>query len=142
MTGKVYSEVDFIIKHLSDDLKTKIPERLLKLIDKKKIKYYTPDIDMSKALHEQNLEHDTLIFLTMIYYNCWCDGAEEKQELLTILKENEKKDEIVENGMSADEVDSIKEFLRLQKLDREDNSDELIEEVFGAVENEDFFLED
>jgi len=90
MNAKAYSEVAFILESLDDNLKNKIPDKLLALINNKKIKYYTPSIDINKPLCEQNLEHDTLVFLAMLYYNCWCENADEKQEILEILKTNEK----------------------------------------------------
>ena len=90
MNSKVYSEVDYILENMGDEFKSKIPDKLIALIKKKKIKYYTPNIDMNKPLHQQDLEHDTLVLLAMIYYNCWCENDKEKQELLDILKENEK----------------------------------------------------
>jgi len=90
MNSKVYSEVDYILNNLDEYLKNKIHEKLLQLINTKKNKYYLPNIDINKPLHEQDLERDTLVFLAMIYYNCWCENNEEKQELLEILKQNEK----------------------------------------------------
>jgi len=90
MNPKVYSEVDFILENIEDDLKAKIPEKLFSLIKKKKLKGYISNIDIDKPLNEQELEYNTWVFLTMIYYNYWCESLEEKQELLSLLVENEK----------------------------------------------------
>ena len=50
---------------------------------------------MNKPLHQQNLEHDTLVLLAMIYYNCWCENDKEKQEFsLTYTDDSGLKDKI------------------------------------------------
>jgi len=90
MNGRVYSEVDFILESLDEEYRNKIPQKLLDIIKFKKIKYYEPKIDINKSLCEQDIERDTLVILTMIYYNCWCDDDNEKKELLKILLDNRK----------------------------------------------------
>lgn len=90
MNGRVYSEVDFILENLGEEYINKVPKKLLEIINSKKIKYYEPKIDINKSLCEQDVERDTLVLLTMIYYNCWCENDEEKKELLQILMDNRK----------------------------------------------------
>lgn len=90
MNGRVYSEVDFILENLDEEYRNKVPKKLLDIIKSKKIKYYEPKININSSLYEQNVERDTLVLLTMIYYNCWCENDEEKKELLQILMDNRK----------------------------------------------------
>jgi len=88
MNSVVYAEVDYIVENLDKSYKDKIPEKLLQIIKKKKLKGYEPKIDVSKSLYGQNVERDTLVFLAMLYYNCWCEDNEEKESLLNILNLN------------------------------------------------------
>ena len=88
MNGRVYSEVNFILENLGEEYISKIPQKLLDIIKTKKIKSYEPKIDINKSLCKQNVERDTIVLLTMIYYNYWCENDEEKKELLQILMEN------------------------------------------------------
>lgn len=90
MNSKVYSEINAIIENIDEDLKSKMPLKLLELINEKRNKYYEPEIDFRKPLYSQDLERNTIIFMTMIYYMCWCENQEEKQKILDILIANEK----------------------------------------------------
>lgn len=89
INSRVYSEVDYILENIDEELKAKIPEKLLQHIKKCKSKYYIPEIELNSSLEEQKLEHKTIILLAMIYYNCWCENDEEKQELIKLFRENE-----------------------------------------------------
>ena len=50
-----------------------------------------PNINPDIALEEQNLLPDTINILAMLKLDYWCKDENEKNELITILKENEQK---------------------------------------------------
>lgn len=87
----VYSEVYEIVNQLEDDLVNKIPQKLIEFFDEERDKNYSPKIDINIPLNKQKINRNTMILLTILNLNYWCETKEEKQELLKILKENEEK---------------------------------------------------
>lgn len=91
ISSVAYSEVFEIINQLEDDLVNKIPQKLIEFLDEERDKNYSSKIDINIPLNEQKINRNTMILLTILNLNYWCETKEEKQELLKILKENEEK---------------------------------------------------
>lgn len=91
ISSVAYSEVYEIINQLEDDLVNKIPLKLIEFFDEERDKNYSPKIDINLPLNEQKINRNTMILLTILNLNYWCETKEEKQELLKILNENEEK---------------------------------------------------
>ena len=91
ISSVAYSEVYEIINQLEDDLVNKIPQKLIEFFDEERDKNYSPKIDINLPLNEQKINRHTMILLTILNLNYWCETKEEKQELLKILNENEEK---------------------------------------------------
>lgn len=89
--AKAYTEVYSILSFVDEYYINKISSKFIEYIYYKKDNNYTPDIDMSIPLENQKLMQETVNILAMIKYNYWCENEKEKQELLTILNENEEK---------------------------------------------------
>jgi len=89
--SKAYSEVYSILNFVDEYYVSKISSKFIEYMYRKKDDNYTPNIDMSIPLEEQELQEDTANILAMIKYNYWCETAEEKQELMDILNKNEEK---------------------------------------------------
>lgn len=88
---KSYTEILTIINYMELKYKEKIPKKLVDFFERNKAKDYVFDIDFSKALKEQKFSEKTLPLLAMINLNYWCETPEEKQELIAIYKENDRK---------------------------------------------------
>ena len=87
------SEVYEILMHMSDENKGKIPEKAMKFLKNNRYKDYRSIIDFTKSLGEQKINKGTLSLLTVYYIMGFCETDQEKKELLTMLKENDKGDE-------------------------------------------------
>ena len=57
-------EVDEVLKHLSEEDLAKIPQEIKKMISDNKDKNYIWKYDETKPLKDQNLNRDTIIFLS------------------------------------------------------------------------------
>ncbi len=91
ISSVAYSEVFEIINQLEDDLVNKIPQKLIEFLDEERDKNYSSKIDINIPLNEQKINRNTMVLLTILNLNYWCETKEEKQELLKILNENEEK---------------------------------------------------
>lgn len=91
ISSVAYSEVFEIINQLEDDLVNKIPQKLIEFLDEERDKNYSSKIDINIPLNEQKINRNTIVLLTILNLNYWCETKEEKQELLKILNENEEK---------------------------------------------------
>ena len=85
-----YSEVDAILNLLEDKYKEKVPEKVRTFFKEEKMVDYTPTIDVNIPLIQQNLKRETVVLLTILVINYWCDSEEEKQSFIDELEKNEK----------------------------------------------------
>jgi len=88
-----YCEVDMILGQMEKEYVNKIPSKLRNLFKEQKKKDYLPDIKADVPLVEQKLMRKTIAILAMLNLNYWCEDEEEKQDLIQIYSENDKKRE-------------------------------------------------
>ena len=87
---KAYSEIYDILQLLGSEFVDKIPNEFIEFIDREKDNEYYPNIKKDIPLEEQNLLEDTINILAMLKLDYWCENEEEKEELKSILIENER----------------------------------------------------
>ena len=90
---KAYAEVDMILSFMEVKYVEKIPKKMRELFENKKLQNYEPKINPQIPLDEQNLQKKTYAILAMLNLNYWCDDKNEKQELIKIYAENDRKKE-------------------------------------------------
>ena len=89
--SKAYTEVLLILSYMEQKYIDMIPKKLLELFNEEKDKNYQPNINPNISLAEQNLQRKTLALLAMLNLNYWCKDENEKQEMLKMYSENDKK---------------------------------------------------
>ena len=89
--SKAYTEVLLILSYMEQKYIDMIPKKLLELFNEEKDKNYYPKINPNISLAEQNLQRKTLALLAMLNLNYWCKDEKEKEEMLKIYSENDKK---------------------------------------------------
>lgn len=87
---KAYKEIFVILQFVSNEFIEKLPKKFIEFIEREKDNEYLPNISPDIPLENQHLLSDTLNILAILKLNYWCKDKNEKQELLDILKENEK----------------------------------------------------
>ena len=90
---KAYAEVDMILSFMEVKYVEKIPKKMTELFENEKLQNYEPIINPQIPLDEQNLQKKTYAILAMLNLNYWCDDENEKQELIKIYAENDRKKE-------------------------------------------------
>lgn len=88
---KVNAEVLAVLITLGDKYISKIPTSVIKFLKNNSDIKDMPFIDASKRIEEQNISKDARAFLTMLKLKYWCKSEEEKEQLLNLLNDNEKK---------------------------------------------------
>ena len=89
-SDRTYSEIVGVLFALGNKYISKLPETLISNLMKKTYGKEIPHIDKEKRIEEQNFTEDTYTFLTMLKLNYWCETEEEKNELIEILRNNER----------------------------------------------------
>ncbi|MBR2744577.1 MAG: hypothetical protein IKE01_04705 [Clostridia bacterium] len=89
--GKMYSEVNGILNLLGDEYRSKLPQKMIKLIESNKLDNYTPVYDFTDLSNTTNISKEAISFICMLHCKYWCESEEEKQEINDILKNNEIK---------------------------------------------------
>jgi len=90
---KAYAEVDKILSFMESRYVEKIPLKMREMFKNEKLKDYSPEINPKIPLDEQNLQRKTFAILAMLNLNYWCEDENEKQELIKIYAENDRKRE-------------------------------------------------
>ena len=88
---KAYAEVLLILSYMEQKYADMIPKKLLELFNEEKDKNHQPNINPNISLADQNLQRKTLALLAMLNLNYWCKDENEKQEMLKMYSENDKK---------------------------------------------------
>ncbi len=88
-----YCEVDIILGQMEEEYVNKVPSELRKLFKEQKRKDYLPEIKANVPLADQNLMRKTIAILAMLNLNYWCEDEKEKQDLIQMYSENDRKRE-------------------------------------------------
>ena len=121
--NEAYSEVDKILSFMENKYVEKIPYKMRELFKNEKSKNYEPNIDVKVPLDQQNLKRKTLSILAMLNLNYWCESEQEKQELIAIYAENDKKrEEELREKYNPDNI-----FKKKEKLEKVEETTALIE---------------
>jgi len=90
---KAYAEVDKVLSFMENKYVEKIPNKMREMFKNEKLEGYNPVINPKVPLDEQNLQRKTLSILAMLNLNYWCESENEKQELISLYAENDRKRE-------------------------------------------------
>ena len=85
-----YSEIYEILNLMEDEDKERVPQEVRDFFEEQRMKEYKPNIRTDIPLTEQNLKRETVVLLTILVINYWCDSEEEKQLFIDELEKNEK----------------------------------------------------
>lgn len=106
---KAYAEVDEILPFMEDVYIDKIPKKLRELFKNERLEDYKPNIDPKIPLDEQKLQKKTFSILAMLNLNYWCEDEKEKQDLIAIYAENDRKKEELREKYNPDNLFKKKE---------------------------------
>ena len=88
-----YAEVDEILNYIDDEYIERIPKRIRDFFKEERNKDYKPIIDINKSFEEQDLKRSTIVILSILNMNYWCESEEEKKEIIQSWSKNEEKAE-------------------------------------------------
>lgn len=99
-SARMIVEVREIIKHLDEELSSKIPQRLKDVLNRDVGSDYQFEYNTEKSLMQQDICEDTRNFLFLMYRDYWC-LEREKEELQQRLidAKNEKMKRYSENNI-------------------------------------------
>ena len=128
--SKAYAEVLLILSYMEQKYVDMIPKKLLELFNEEKDKNYQPNINPNISLAEQNLQRKTLALLAMLNLNYWCKDENEKQEMLKMYSENDKKIEAeMRERYNPDNL-----FKKREKVEQKDEAKEECTEIIEYKE--------
>lgn len=99
-----YAEIDEILNLLEDKYRDKVPEKVRTFFKEEKMPDYTPAIDVNIPLIQQNLKRETVVLLSILNINYWCENEEEKQFFLNELAKNEQEKKKLEEKYNPDNL--------------------------------------
>lgn len=77
--GKVFTELDYIIRNMSESMQNKIPKDLRQLIEKRIDNEYKVSIDTSKTISQQRYSKVTRAIFSLIYSEYIANEDEKKK---------------------------------------------------------------
>ncbi len=85
-----YAELLEILSFTDEILVNKIPKKLMNIFQTNASTTYEKHLTASIPLEEQNVSKKTAALIALLSLNYWCETDEEKNELKSILAENQK----------------------------------------------------
>ncbi len=86
-----YAELLEILSLMEEQYVRKVPKKLIEIFKENSLESYEKHLDVTIPLEEQNISKDTAALIGMLTLNYWCENEEEKIELTSVYKENERK---------------------------------------------------
>lgn len=99
-----YAEVEAIINYMGEEYKNKIPNDVLKIIQKEKRQDYVPNFDFSKPLVPQVTRQETINLIAYLYITYWCDNEEDKKKILAQIEMNKEKENEIAHRKRLEEI--------------------------------------
>ena len=127
---KAYAEVDEVLSYMEEQYVEKVPKKLRKLFKNKRLNGYNPGINPKIPLYEQNLQKETYSFLAVLNFNYWCEDEKERQKLISLYLENDRKKEIeLRDKYNPDNLFKNKQLKKeeIKKENKKENNTSLIE---------------
>ena len=122
-----YCEVDIILGQMEEEYVNKVPTELRKLFKEQKRMDYSPKIKADIPLADQNLMRKTIAILAMLNLNYWCEDEKEKQDLIQMYSENDRKrEEELREKYNPDNLFKKKD-IEVEEVTENTESKELIE---------------
>ena len=88
---RAYAEVDYIISHMNEKYREKVPEKMLNFFHDYKDPNHEVKVDPYVPLQKQGLKRYTLEILALFHLKYWCEDEERKKELYGIMLENQER---------------------------------------------------
>lgn len=114
---RAYAEVYEILKYIPISDYNKIPKDVINIFKTKRDKTHKIKINPNLPLEEQNLNRKTLVLLSVLNLDYWCDNPREREDILNIYWENEKNSDkiLTFDGIKEEEVPKQELSLTLSK---------------------------
>jgi hypothetical protein len=122
---QAYAEVDYIINHMNQKYKEKVPPKMLAFFSELKDPNHVVKINPYVPLQNQGLKRYTLEIIALLHLKYWCEDEERKKELYNIMLRNQEKLE-----------EQMRDRYSVEKLF--DNTSETASENDKDTEKEDF----
>lgn len=102
---RAYAEVDYIINHMNEKYREKVPEKMLNFFHNYKDPNFEVKVDPYVPLQKQGLKRYTLEILALFHLKYWCEDEERKKELYGLmLKNQERLEEQMREKYSVDKL--------------------------------------
>ena len=88
---RAYAEVDYIISHMNEKYREKVPEKMLNFFHAYRDPNYEVKIDPYVPLQKQGLKRYTLEILALFHLKYWCEDEERKKELYGLMLQNQER---------------------------------------------------
>ena len=130
-TRQAYSEIDTFLDLLDEYNRNKIPKELRDFFKKEKDRNYSKNINPNKPIKEQNLKEETLALIALLNLKYWCEDEREKQKLIRIYEENDRKHQIeLKKRFNSDNIFRDKEKIAKTQSFEQNSLIELKEDSF------------
>ena len=88
---RAYAEVNYIINHMNEKYREKVPEKLKTFFNEYKDPTMEININPYVPLQNQGLQRYTYEIIALLHLKYWCENEERKKELYDIMLRNQEK---------------------------------------------------
>lgn len=88
-----YAELLEVLSSFDDNDINKIPPGLMQVFQTNALPTYQKHLNLELDLDKLDLQDETIELLTILTLNYWCESEEDKKEIESLLRENNRKEE-------------------------------------------------
>lgn len=131
-----YAEILEILSYMEENYTNKIPKKLMAIFQANALSTYENHLNRTIPLQEQKISKKTSALIAVLTVQYWCESKEQKQELLNIFEENERKyQEELRKKYNPDNIFSNNEQQVMDNIDQTFDEIDEIDRV-SQVESE------
>jgi len=76
---EAYQEIYYILQNMEEEDVAKIPQNIIEVFEKNRVKHYQVNIDPARPLKEQKIKEETKAILALLYRKYWSDPEMREQ---------------------------------------------------------------
>lgn len=136
-----YTEVNKILELIDDDLRRKIPNKLIKLFYENSLDDYEVLINPYIPLENQKISKRGLAILGVLNYNYWCDEEEKKLLIKKYIANEEIKEKEAREKYNSDNLfDNKTEIIKYNDKEKIEQEQTKNEQLILYNKNSNFFM--
>lgn len=114
---EAYQEIYFILQNMDEEDVSKIPQNIIDVFEKNRVKHYPVNINPEIPLKDQNIKEETKAILALLYRKYWSDPEIREQLEKEFYEKLEQENQQIKTAKVEEKIqEEIKEVIIQQPI--------------------------